>query len=111
MVQPADSLLRKDLTRSYGTSPVRCSLLKSEMRAVLVMETNILGEQSLQMTFIVFLSSFFPVRNSREFCKRKCSNSPKPNKELQVKLPYPFATEDKDSNRYLNREDRGEHDV
>jgi hypothetical protein len=53
MVQPADSLLRKDPTRSCGTSPaVRCSLLKPEMRAVLVMVTNILGEQSLQMAFI-----------------------------------------------------------
>src|SRR6266478_299044 len=53
MVQPADSLLRKDSTRSYGTNPaVRCSLLKSEMRAVLMMVTNILGEQSLQMAFI-----------------------------------------------------------
>ena len=53
MVQPADSLLRKDPTRSHGTNPaVRCSLLKSEMRAVLMMVTNILGEQSLQMAFI-----------------------------------------------------------
>ena len=53
MVQPAESLVRKDLTRSYRTSPaVRCSLLKSEMRAVLMMVTNILREQSLQMAFI-----------------------------------------------------------
>jgi len=53
MVQPAESLLRKDPTRSYGTNPaVRCALLKSEMRAVLMMVTNILGEQSLQMAFI-----------------------------------------------------------
>jgi len=38
MVQPAESLLRKDPTRSYGTNPaVRCALLKSEMRAVLMM--------------------------------------------------------------------------
>ena len=53
MVQPADSLLRKGPTRSYGTSPaVRWSLLKPEMRAVLVIVTKILREQSLQMAFI-----------------------------------------------------------
>src|SRR5258708_12764745 len=50
MVQPAESLLWKDPTRSCGTNPaVRCPLLKSEMRAVLMMVTNILAEQSLQM--------------------------------------------------------------
>jgi hypothetical protein len=53
MVQSAESFLRKDPTRSSGTNPaVRCSLLKSEMRAVFMMVTNILGEQSLQMAFI-----------------------------------------------------------
>jgi len=53
MVQPADSLLRKDPTRSNGTSPaVRGALLKSEMRAVFMMVMNIIGEQSLQMEFI-----------------------------------------------------------
>jgi hypothetical protein len=53
MVQPAESLVRKDLTRRYRTSPaVRCPLLKSEMRAVLMVVTNILREQSLQMAFI-----------------------------------------------------------
>jgi hypothetical protein len=32
MVQPAESLMGKDLTRRYGTNPaVRCPLLKSEM--------------------------------------------------------------------------------
>jgi hypothetical protein len=47
MVQPAESLLRKNPTRSYGTNPaVRCPLPKSEMRAVLMVVTNILGEQS-----------------------------------------------------------------
>jgi hypothetical protein len=52
MVQPAESLLRKDPTSSYGTNPaVRCPLLKSEMRAILMMVTNILGEQPLQMAF------------------------------------------------------------
>ncbi len=40
-------------TRSYGANPaVRCPLLKSEMRAVLMMVSNILREQSLQMAFI-----------------------------------------------------------
>jgi hypothetical protein len=53
MVQPADSLLSKDPTRSYRTNPaVRCPLLKSKMRAVLVMVSNILREQSLHMAFI-----------------------------------------------------------
>src|SRR6266481_440120 len=53
MVQPAESFLRKDPTRSCGTNPaVRCPLVKSEMRAVLMMVTNILAEQSLQMAFI-----------------------------------------------------------
>ena len=53
MVQSAGSLLRKDPTRCYGTNPaVRCPpLLKSEMRAILMMVTNILREQSLQMAF------------------------------------------------------------
>jgi hypothetical protein len=42
-----------DPTGSYGTNPtVRCSLFKPEMRAVLMMVTNILGEQSFQMAFI-----------------------------------------------------------
>jgi hypothetical protein len=53
MVQSAESFLRKDPTRSSGTNPVvRCPLLKSEMRAVFMMVTNILGEQPLQMAFI-----------------------------------------------------------
>ena len=43
----------KDPTGSYGTNPaVRCPLFNPEMRAVLMMVTNILGEQSLQMAFI-----------------------------------------------------------
>jgi hypothetical protein len=53
MVQPAESFLRKDHTRICGTNPAaRCPLLKSEMGAVLMMVTNILGEQSLQMRLI-----------------------------------------------------------
>jgi hypothetical protein len=52
MVQSAESLLRKDSTRSCGTNPaIRCPFLKSEMRAILMMVTNILREQSLQMAF------------------------------------------------------------
>src|SRR5580658_7080359 len=53
MLQPAESLFRKDPTRSSGTkSAVRCPLLKPEMRAILMMVTNILREQALQMAFI-----------------------------------------------------------
>ena len=53
MVQPAESLVRQDATRSYGTHPaVRCSLSESEMPAVFVVVANILREQSLQMAFI-----------------------------------------------------------
>ena len=53
MVQPSESLLREDPTRSYGTNPaVRRPLLKSEMCSVLMMVTNVLREQSLQMAFI-----------------------------------------------------------
>jgi hypothetical protein len=53
MVQSAESLLSKDRTRSYRTNPaVRCPLLKSEIRAVLMMVANIFREQSLQMAFI-----------------------------------------------------------
>jgi len=53
MVQSAESFLRKDPTRISGTNPaVRCPLLKSEVRAVFMMVTNILGEQPLQMAFI-----------------------------------------------------------
>jgi hypothetical protein len=48
MVQSAESFLRKGPPRSSGTNPaVRCPLLKPEMRAVFMMVTNILGEQSL----------------------------------------------------------------
>ena len=37
MVQPTDSLLRKNPTQSYGTNPtVRRLFLKSEMRTVLM---------------------------------------------------------------------------
>jgi len=47
------SFLRNDLTRSYRTnSAVRRPLPESEMRAVLMVVTNILREQSLQMAFI-----------------------------------------------------------
>ncbi len=46
-------ILGKDRTRSYGSnSALRRPVLKSEMRTVLMMVTNILAEQSLQMAFI-----------------------------------------------------------
>jgi hypothetical protein len=44
MVQPAESLLETDPTRSHGTNPaLRCPLLKSEISAILMVVTNILG--------------------------------------------------------------------
>jgi hypothetical protein len=53
MVQPAEPVLRKDLNRGYRTNPaIRCPLLKSEMRAILMMVTNILREQSFQVAFV-----------------------------------------------------------
>ena len=53
MAQPGESFLRKDPIRSCGTNPaIRCPLLKSAIRAVLMMVTNILAEQSLEMAFI-----------------------------------------------------------
>ena len=59
MVQPAESFLRKDPTRSCGTNPaIRCPLLKSDIRAVLMMVTNILAEQSLQMAFLQLVRGF-----------------------------------------------------
>ena len=37
MVQPPDSLLRKNPTQNHGTNPtVRCLFLKSEMRTLLM---------------------------------------------------------------------------
>jgi hypothetical protein len=53
MMEPAESLVRKDATRSYGTSPVvRCSLLESKMRAVVVIVADIISEQPFQMAHI-----------------------------------------------------------
>ena len=52
MVQPAETLARKDATPSYGTTPaVRCSLPESEMRAVGMILADIIGEQLFQMMF------------------------------------------------------------
>jgi hypothetical protein len=59
MVRSAESFLRKDPTQSCGANPsVRPRLLKSAMRAVLMMVTNILGEQSLQMALTKARTSF-----------------------------------------------------
>jgi hypothetical protein len=78
MVQPAESLLSKDPTRSYRTNPaVRCRLLKSEMCSVLMMVTNILGKQSLQMAFIqrnnvvqqLSSAASHPARSAMPFCQ------------------------------------------
>src|SRR6202030_2121144 len=53
VMQPAEPLMRQDATRGDGTHPVAwCSLPESEMRAVFVVITNVLREQSLQMPFI-----------------------------------------------------------
>jgi len=53
MMQPAESLARKDATRSRGMNPaVRCSLPESKMRAVLVVIPDVFREQTLQMAFI-----------------------------------------------------------
>ena len=53
MMQPAQSILRKNAPRGGGAnSVVRGSLPQPKMRAVLMVVTNILGEQSLQMAFI-----------------------------------------------------------
>ncbi len=70
MVQLAESLLRKDPTRSYRTNPaVRCRLLKSEMRSVLMMVTNILGKQTLQMAFIQSRLQLPTQRSAMPFCQ------------------------------------------
>ena len=64
-MQPAEAVLNKDPTRSYRANPaVRCPFLKSEMGAVLMMVTNILGEQSLQMAFIVTIGLPSPYSGS-----------------------------------------------
>jgi len=53
MVQPAESLVSKDATRSFGTNPAaRCSLPESEMRAVVVIVADVISEQPFQMMFI-----------------------------------------------------------
>jgi len=53
MMQPAQSIMRKNAPRGGGAnSVVRGSLPQPKMRAVLMVVTNILGEQSLQMAFI-----------------------------------------------------------
>jgi hypothetical protein len=53
VMQTAESPVKKDATRGYGTSlAVRCSLPEPKMRAIFVVVANILEEQSLQMAFI-----------------------------------------------------------
>jgi hypothetical protein len=54
MMESTESLVRKDTTRSYGTSPVvRCSLPESKMRAVVVIVVaDIISEQPFQMALI-----------------------------------------------------------
>src|ERR1700722_8798313 len=53
MMQPAESLVGKDATHSYGTNPAaRCSFPEPEMRAVVVIVVDIISEQPFQMAFI-----------------------------------------------------------
>jgi hypothetical protein len=53
MMQPAESLVRKNATRSFRRNPaVRCSLPESEMGAIVVVVADIFGDQPSQMTFI-----------------------------------------------------------
>ena len=53
MVQPAESIMRKNATRSCGRNPaVRCSPPESEMGAIVVVVADIFGDQPSQMTFI-----------------------------------------------------------
>lgn len=53
MMQPAESLVRKNATRSCGRNPaVRCSLPESEVGAIVVVVADIFGDQPSQMTFI-----------------------------------------------------------
>src|SRR5437867_13236862 len=52
MMQPSKSLLRQDATRGYSpTSPVGCSLPQSNVRAVLLIVTNVFREQTFEMPF------------------------------------------------------------
>ena len=47
MMQPAESIMREDATRTYGTrSVVRRSLPQSEMRAVFVIVADVFREQT-----------------------------------------------------------------
>jgi hypothetical protein len=58
MVEPAESLGRKDTARSYGTNPaVRCSLPESEIRAVVMIVADIIREQPFQMAFSAMMVS------------------------------------------------------
>ena len=53
VMQPTESLLRLGSTRSYrARSVVRCSLPESQMRAILMVITNIFRKQPFQMQFV-----------------------------------------------------------
>ena len=71
MVQSTESHLGKDSTGSHGANPaVRCPFFKSKMGAVLMMVTDILGEQSFQMAFIQrnnVVQQVFNGRNATDF--------------------------------------------
>jgi hypothetical protein len=53
MMQPAESILRKDAPRDWGAnSVVGGSLPQPKMRAVFVVVANVFREQTFQMAFI-----------------------------------------------------------
>ena len=53
MMQSAESLLRQDATVGFGmSSAVRRFLPEAEMRAILMVVTDVLREQPLEMAFI-----------------------------------------------------------
>src|SRR6267378_1078475 len=53
MVQPAESLLRMDPTRSYGAHPAfTCPFLKSEMRTVLMVIEQVRRPQTFEMPLV-----------------------------------------------------------
>ena len=53
MMQPTQSLMRKDVSRGFGAaSAVRCSLPESKMRAVFVVIANVFRQQALEMSLV-----------------------------------------------------------
>ena len=58
MVQSAEPLVRKNVTRSQGArSTARRFLLQSQVRAVFMIVTDIVGEQPIEMSFTAMMWS------------------------------------------------------